>query len=40
MVIGTTFLAPVLLRLVIGGNKPDDDDNLNDDVAANPVGLL
>ena len=40
MVIGTTFLAPVLLRLVIGGDKPDDDDKVNDDVAANPVGLL
>ena len=40
MVIGTTFLAPVLLRLVIGGNKPDDDDSVSDEVAADPVGLL
>ena len=40
MVIGTTFLAPVLLRLVIGGDKPDDDDKVDDEVAANPVGLL
>jgi len=40
MVIGTTFLAPVLLRLVIGGNKPDDGDSVSDEVAADPVGLL
>jgi hypothetical protein len=40
MVIGTTFLAPVLLRLVLGGNKPDDGDSVSDDVAAEPVGLL
>ena len=40
MVIGTTFLAPVLLRLVIGGDKPDDGDKVDDEVAANPVGLL
>ena len=40
MVIGTTFLAPVLLRLVLGGDKPDDGDKVDDDVAAEPVGLL
>ena len=40
MVIGTTFLAPVLLRLVIGDDKPDDDDMVDDEVAADPVGLL
>jgi Kef-type K+ transport system membrane component KefB len=40
MVIGTTFLAPVLLRLVIGDDKPDDDDKVDDEVAADPVGLL
>jgi hypothetical protein len=39
MVIGTTFLAPVLLRLVIGGDKPDDDDKVDGEVAADPVGL-
>lgn len=38
MVIGTTFLAPVLLRLVIGGDKPDDDDKVESEVAADPVG--
>jgi Kef-type K+ transport system membrane component KefB len=40
MVIGTTFLAPVLLRLVIGGDKPDDDDKVESEVAADPVGLI
>ena len=40
MVIGTTFLAPVLLRLVIGGNKPDDNDKVDGEVAADPVGLI
>jgi Kef-type K+ transport system membrane component KefB len=40
MVIGTTFLAPLLLRLVIGGNKPDDDDKVDGEVAADPVGLI
>ena len=40
MVIGTTFLAPVLLRLVIGGDKPDDDDKVDGEVAADPVGLI
>ena len=40
MVIGTTFLAPVLLRLVIGGSKPDDDDKVDGEVAADPVGLI
>ena len=40
MVIGTTFLAPILLRLVIGDDKPDDDDKVDDEVAADPVGLL
>ena len=33
MVIGTTFLAPVLLRLVIGDDKPDDDDKVDDAVS-------
>jgi Kef-type K+ transport system membrane component KefB len=40
MVIGTTFLAPILLRLVIGGDKPDDGDSIDEAVAADPVGLL
>ena len=40
MVIGTTFLAPVLLRLVIGGDKPDDDDKVDGELAADPVGLI
>ncbi len=40
MVIGTTFLAPVLLRLVIGGDKPDDDDKVKSEVAADPIGLI
>ena len=40
MVIGTTFLAPMLIRLVIGGDKPDDDDKVDDEVAADPVGLI
>ena len=39
MVIGTTFLAPVLLRMVIGGDKPDDDDKVDGEIAADPVGL-
>ena len=40
MVIGTTFLAPVLLRLVLGGDKPDGGDTVDDTVAADPVGLV
>lgn len=40
MVIGTTFLAPVLLRLVLGGNTPDGGDKVDDSVAADPVGLV
>ena len=40
MVIGTTFLAPVLLRLVLGGNTPDGGNKVDDSVAADPVGLV
>ena len=40
MVIGTTFLAPVLLRLVLDGNTPDGGDKVDDSVAADPVGLV
>jgi hypothetical protein len=25
---------------VIGGDKPDDDDKVDDEVAADPVGLI
>ena len=39
MVIGTTFLAPVLLRIVLKDKTPGDGNNVDDDVAANPVGL-
>ena len=34
MVIGTTFLAPVLLRLVLGGSKTDGDEAVDDATAA------
>ena len=40
MVIGTTFLAPVLLRIVLKDKPPNDGNKLSDDVAADPVGLL
>ncbi len=40
MVIGTTFLAPVLLRLVLKDKPPGGGNSISDDVAANPVGLL
>ena len=39
MVIGTTFLAPVLLRIVLKDKTPGDGNNVDDDVAANPIGL-
>ena len=34
MVIGTTFLAPVLLRLVLGGSKTDGGEAVDDATAA------
>ena len=34
MVIGTTFLAPVLLRLVLGGDKPEGGEKTEETVAA------
>ena len=40
MVIGTTFLAPVLLRIVLKDKPPGGDNKISDDVAADPVGLL
>ena len=40
MVIGTTFLAPVLLRLVLRDKTPGGGNSISDDVAANPVGLV
>ena len=40
MVIGTTFLAPVLLRLVLGGDKPDGGETADDTVAADPAGMV
>ena len=40
MVIGTTFLAPVLLRIVLKDKPPNDGNKISDDVAADPVGLL
>ena len=40
MVIGTTFLAPVLLRIVLKDKPPSDGNKISDDVAADPVGLL
>ena len=39
MVIGTTFLAPVLLRIVLKDKDPGDGNQISDDVAADPVGL-
>ena len=37
MVIGTTFLAPVLLRLVLKGKPPEDGDQVPEDLAADPL---
>ncbi|MGC6482643.1 MAG: cation:proton antiporter [Synechococcus sp.] len=39
MVIGTTFLAPVLLRHVIGGDKPNGGDKPGDTAAVDPVSV-
>ena len=38
MVIGTTFLAPVLLRLVLKGKPPEDGDRVPDEFVADPLG--
>jgi Kef-type K+ transport system membrane component KefB len=40
MVIGTTFLAPVLLRVVLKDKPPSGGNSIPDDVAADPVGLV
>ena len=40
MVIGTTFLAPVLLRIVLKDKKPGGGNSIPDDIAADPVGLV
>ena len=40
MVIGTTFLAPVLLRIVLKDKTPGGGNSIPDDIAADPVGLL
>ncbi len=40
MVIGTTFLAPVLLRIVLKDKTPGGGNSVPDEVAANPVGLV
>ena len=37
MVIGTTFLAPVLLRLVLKGKPPGDGDLVPDEFVADPT---
>ena len=37
MVIGTTFLAPVLLRLVLKGKPPVDGDQVPEEMAADPL---
>ena len=37
MVIGTTFLAPVLLRLVLKGKPPEDGNQVPDELAADPL---
>ena len=39
MVIGTTFLAPVLLRIVLKDKKPGNGNNVDDASATNPMGL-
>jgi Kef-type K+ transport system membrane component KefB len=38
MVIGTTFLAPVLLRLVLKDKPPEDGNRVPDEFAADPLG--
>ena len=38
MVIGTTFLAPVLLRLVLKGKPPEDGNEVPVELAADPLG--
>ena len=38
MVIGTTFLAPILLRLVLGDKPPEDGNRVPDEFAADPLG--
>tara|TARA_B100002051_G_scaffold273822_1_gene313453 strand:+ start:1463 stop:2845 length:1383 start_codon:yes stop_codon:yes gene_type:complete len=37
MVIGTTFLAPILLRLVLKGKPPESGDSVPDALAADPT---
>ena len=37
MVIGTTFLAPVLLRLVLKGKPPEDGNEVPEEYAADPM---
>ena len=37
MVIGTTFLAPVLLRLVLKDKPPEDGNKVPDEFAADPL---
>ncbi|BEV35525.1 cation:proton antiporter [Synechococcus sp. M16CYN] len=37
MVIGTTFLAPVLLRLVLKGKPPEDGNRVPDEFVADPL---
>ncbi len=37
MVIGTTFLAPVLLRLVLKGKPPEDGNEVPEEFAADPL---
>jgi Kef-type K+ transport system membrane component KefB len=38
MVIGTTFLAPVLLRLVLKDKPPEDGNQVPEEFVANPLG--
>ena len=40
MVIGTTFLAPVLLRVVLKDKPPSGGNSIPDEIAADPVGLV
>ena len=37
MVIGTTFLAPVLLRVVLKNKPPEDGDQVPEELAADPL---
>tara|TARA_E500000178_G_scaffold57433_2_gene53976 strand:- start:3830 stop:4693 length:864 start_codon:yes stop_codon:yes gene_type:complete len=37
MVIGTTFLAPVLLRIVLKGKPPEDGDSMPQELVADPT---